>query len=164
MRLLFLIFYLSVRTLAGPQQPLPPGDPPPLPNPGTLVAPIPPAATILTANDAPHPAVTGGSDSSGGAGGAGAPFCECGYTYCSAVLMGMSESLVPFLRRIGELDSARSRLTMGCQANRGRRVIWWTRIVGRRTPPARPMHLIQMYCRLYTFAFAAIQLPRRAMS
>ncbi|KND86705.1 hypothetical protein TOPH_08646 [Tolypocladium ophioglossoides CBS 100239] len=84
-----LAFAALVLSLAAPQLPTPASPPPPLPPPpsgqappSTRDAPPPPPDSASQSPAPPAPTVSGGPPG---------PICECGYTYCASVLLGMKK-------------------------------------------------------------------------
>ncbi|KAL7808817.1 hypothetical protein V8C44DRAFT_335473 [Trichoderma aethiopicum] len=89
MKLTFALIALIGLTAANPRPQLPtPDDPPPPltadPPPDSEQTPEPTTTSTSTSKDAPPPEPTRAPPVPDGA------ICECGYTYCASVLMGMS--------------------------------------------------------------------------
>lgn len=96
----YSLILLSLLALATAQVPTPSDPPPEIPDPETPPSPMPPKepepvpSKPVPVDPKPTPPATPPAPTVTGAPGQG-PICECGYTYCAAVLMSMSES-IPF--------------------------------------------------------------------
>lgn len=89
MKLAIALVALIGLSAANPRPQIPTPDTPPPPLSSQLPEPVPESPTTTTTStstskDAPPPAVTREPPVPEG------PICECGYTYCASVLMGMS--------------------------------------------------------------------------
>ncbi|KAL6897549.1 hypothetical protein GGI43DRAFT_385410 [Trichoderma evansii] len=88
MKLAIVLVALIGLSAANPRPQIPTPDTPPPPLSSQLPEPVPESPTTTstsTSKDAPPPAVTREPPVPEG------PICECGYTYCASVLMGMKK-------------------------------------------------------------------------
>lgn len=134
MKLTIALITLIGLTAANPRPQLPtPDDPPPPltsdPPPDSEQTPEPTTTSTSTSKDSPSPEPTRAPPVPNGA------ICECGYTYCASVLMGMSMSC-RLNHQPTPLNHQIKLILSPLQKSRGRRNSWPRRTATRPTPAA----------------------------